>query len=1136
MKSLKKSILCILFAMVLFFSVFALMGFTTSTVNASTKDIFTAEDYTSNDRLLKEDGSLSTKEIVDFSNEVKVASNGVSFPELTQVIPSQILENGQETVSQYYGKEYGYYVVKEGDYVDVLLLDFEYEFDDGEEHSNEYIIKIKPLLQQRFLKFYNEGQCYWLKEKNFYKYYVANPRFFISLKNENSLNYGDLNYTKAGDKGAAIVQTRLNYGKVSYKDEEDFLKEGLKITGKKLLDYAIKAISQKFPLVSIIKDAISNNLDIYKQGQEQIVIADNEGNIVSLPEISNQHSDSQYLSYCRTAAFLPEDEIILSADENSYADYIVRIDEPEGGSCISRLDQICEFDIVRRNGNYSSMEHVAGNWYDENAQSLQFSKQRILFEDQEPEFKVTEENVEGDNIPVYLLPNGKQTIAFKPDYSAYYKFDLEDSTGLNLSVIDSDGNAVKDNGYYDLKGGENYNIIVTSGDEKAITSLGISLVDGKSSGTVYAKEQRLVKLNISQSDVYNLSTNNSYCLINDILVKSSRGFINYSEYSGYTHLPTVSVPLQEGEYYVLIYNSSAVNRSFNLGAEECAVGEVGETNTVNTDGMNYVYIKFEIDTGDYIGTILNAENYKVLDYSLESIPIYRLSNGNFLVENNGNVLYIGVLAGEGTTNVLLNLSENSTMWKINGEVVDNNKAELERGNSYEIEFYINGIEQGDTFIFNFNGAPDGLAEAINFTDNILTIKDYCPTDYSFTVKYYFNALAESISGLEITPVYTVTFEGIDITNDEELTFNWVQTDDLATIYYEVSNGTISCNGSVDTTGYVVGNTYGEGLTQYLSSFGISNVTITISKIDVTTSKGAMAVNLKTPFTAKVHMAYASGSGTKNNPYIISCNRHFENMGINTDADTYFTITKYLKLEGNVIEDFYGIIESKDLVVISWTPEDKQKMGIIINNSGTIRNLQVNVNYNFNLTGLWGHTVGGIVCNNEDSGLIENCSVTMIRASKLNHTTTVGGIAGINNGTINNCYATVDVITGGTFGGIAGINYGTITDSCGMGDIVQKVETYEGCYELSYVGGIAGVNGAGGEISNCVGGTRDDSYLYVIIDVANVDDANLAPYSGPIAGENKGTVKDCSNYGYAIRTGNLHTGSNYNQLRNINNII
>lgn len=1138
MKKTKKVILSLLVAMIILLSAFALMGFTTNaSVYADSKTYFSPEKYTESDALLNSDGSESYKNIQTFSNEVKAASIGTSFPELTQVIPRQYLESTQTNATySYNGKEYGFYVVKEDNHFDVLLIDFVYEFEDSDEHSDiEYKIRIKPLLQQTFLRIEDNGTYEWVKSVfNNYTYYVANPRFMATVQNENALNYGDSGYSKENDDGTIILQFRTNYGKVRYATEEDFWAIIEEFNANQMLDSFIDILdSFTYNLAGTVRDYVELGLDIYETGKETTVLTDNENNIFTQYSKEAQKENPQIEGYSRKAGFMPKEEMILSADDDSYAEFIVVLND---SNYKTRLTQYCEFDIVRRLTNYSSMEYVAGNWYDENAQSLQFSKQRILFEDQEPKFEVTEEYVEGDNVPVYLLPNGKQTIAFKPDYSAYYKFDLEDSTGLNLSVIDTDGNAVKDNGYYDLKGGENYNIIVTSGDEKAITSLGISLVDGKSSGTVYAKEQRLVKLNISQSDVYNLSTNNSYCLINDILVKSSRGFINYSEYSGYTHLPTVSVPLPEGEYYVLIYNSSAVNRSFNLGAEECAVGEVGETNTVNTDGMNYVYIKFEIDTGDYIGTILNAENYKVLDYSLESIPIYRLSNGNFLVENNGNVLYIGVLAGEGTTNVLLNLSENSTMWKINGEVVDNNKAELERGNSYEIEFYINGIEQGDTFIFNFNGAPDGLAEAINFTDNILTIKDYCPTDYSFTVKYYFNALAESISGLEITPVYTVTFEGIDITNDEELTFNWVQTDDLATIYYEVSNGTISCNGSVDTTGYVVGNTYGEGLTQYLSSFGISNVTITISKIDVTTSKGAMAVNLKTPFTAKVHMAYASGSGTKNNPYIISCNRHFENMGINTDADTYFTITKYLKLEGNVIEDFYGIIESKDLVVISWTPEDKQKMGIIINNSGTIRNLQVNVNYNFNLTGLWGHTVGGIVCNNEDSGLIENCSVTMIRASKLNHTTTVGGIAGINNGTINNCYATVDVITGGTFGGIAGINYGTITDSCGMGDIVQKVETYEGCYELSYVGGIAGVNGAGGEISNCVGGTRDDSYLYVIIDVANVDDANLAPYSGPIAGENKGTVKDCSNYGYAIRTGNLHTGSNYNQLRNINNII
>lgn len=1139
----KKYTLFIVTLIMILFVISGIYFSSSKNVYADTGNI-SLEEYTDSDELM---GS-NEKNIVDFANEVNSMEEDDVVADLTKVIPVEYVRFVEEGYTfQYNGKEYGFFVCHRrlvgGDIggtklIDVVLIDFTYSYVDI-----KCSLSIK-LLMQVTLQYHNDNgiETWTIHHENAKKdYYIVNPRFVSILQNENDLNYGDNGYVKRNDYGTIIQQATLNYNGAIIVNDGVTSEEGIAMFHSALsglADFAIGLIP--IPQVGTVYSAIANICDFVETLRDSI-----DYEIASLSQGADgeilyksrgvQENEPETIPFSRVMATAPQNEILLTDDPSSYMRCNTILDNSISRS---RIIQCVQFDILQTSKAEPLKNRKFMNALDDDEKRIPFAayQEKILFEDQNPKFEVVENNIEGVNIPVYILPNGKQTIAFKPDYSAYYKFDFEDSTGLNLSVIDSNGNAVKDNGYYDLKDGENYSIIVTSGDEKAITSLGISLVDGKSSGTVYAKEQRLVKLNISQSDVYNLSTNNSYCLIDDILVKTSRGFIKYSEYSGYTPNSTVSVPLQKGEYYVLVYNSSAVNRSFNLGAEECAVGEVGETNAVNTDGMNYVYIKFEIDAGDYIGTILNAENYKVLDCSLESIPISRLSDGNFFVENNGDVLYIGVLAGEGTTNVLLNLSENSTMWKINGEVVDNNKAELERGNSYEIEFYINGIEQGDTFIFNFNGAPDGLAEAINFTGNILTIKDYCLTDYSFTVKYYFNALAESISGLEITPVYTVTFEGIDITNDEELTFNWVQTDDLATIYYEVSNGTISCDGSVDTTGYVVGNTYSEDLTQYLSSFGISNVTITISKIDVTTSKGAMAVNLKTPFTAKVHMAYGSGSGTKNNPYIISCNRHFENMGINTDADTYFTITKYLKLEGNVIEDFYGIIESKDLVVISWTPEDKQKMGIIINNSGTIRNLQVNVNYNFNLTGLWGHTVGGIVCNNEDSGLIENCSVTMIRASKLNHTTTVGGIAGINNGTINNCYATVDVITGGTFGGIAGINYGTITDSCGMGDIVQKVETYEGCYELSYVGGIAGVNGAGGEISNCVGGTRDDSYLYVIIDVANVDDANLAPYSGPIAGENKGTVKDCSNYGYAIRTGNLHTGSNYNQLRNINNII
>lgn len=134
MTKVQKFLLSVILAFGVVFSCFVAMSVTETIAYADNTTYYTAEQYTNSDYLLLDNGEESlTKTIKDFSDEVKSASIGTSFPELTQAIPSQILENSQETVSQYYGKEYGYYVVKEGDYVDVLLLDFEYEFDDGED-------------------------------------------------------------------------------------------------------------------------------------------------------------------------------------------------------------------------------------------------------------------------------------------------------------------------------------------------------------------------------------------------------------------------------------------------------------------------------------------------------------------------------------------------------------------------------------------------------------------------------------------------------------------------------------------------------------------------------------------------------------------------------------------------------------------------------------------------------------------------------------------------------------------------------------------------------------------------------------------------------------------------------------------
>ena len=1136
--------------MVMLLSAFALMGFTTNvSAYADSKAYFSDEKYTESDFLLCSDGSESYKNIQTFSNEVKSASIGTSFPELTQVIPSQILENSQETVSQYYGKEYGYYVVKEGDYVDVLLLDFEYEFDDGEEHSNEYIIKIKPLLQQRFLKFYNEGQYHWLKENNFYKYYVANPRFFISLQNENSLNYGDPSYTKADDKGAAIVQTRLNYGRVSYKDEEDFINEGLKIAGKKLLDYTIKTISIEFPLVGVIKDAISNNLDIYKQGQEQIVIADNEDNIISLPGINNQKTDSQYLSYSRTAAFLPEDEIILSADENSYADYIVRIDEPDGGSCISRLDQICEFDIVRRNGNYSSMEHVAGNWYDEDDQALTFSKQRILFEDQEPQFNITENNIEGEDIPVYLLQSGRQKIAFSPDYSGYYNFETD--ADVSVSVTDGNGNEVaSEQGDIYLRMGRTYTLTLSnSKNEKVISDLSVNLADRAPDKETSANEKIILRVNFHQDDVYKLSTGNSNVLIKDILVGGVNGLESCDNFYDYKASENISLPLSEGEYFIVVQVQEN-NAECNFSVFGCEEKVLGEEVAVTADGKNYVFVKFSgVTEGKYAIASDSSDKvtYRIYDYSLNRVAFSGANNsGSFNISS--NIIYVGVLANS-NINFTLNSVGIAYEWRIDDNKIDlNAENELEIGRSYEIELYVNGIKQDSSYFESDNEYCIITSDSEKAT---LEIKGQCNLGVQCKIDYQVGEVRPFDCDLVLKTKYTTAFNGFDIVNDEQILLEWVHGKDLVEINYTMSKP----DGSGDeweqnyciepTNNAVIGQKYSNDLTSQVEGINkvLADVTITINEIKVQMPDGLRSftmdeLGLVSEYT--VNCFYGDGFGTQGDPYEISCNRHFENLGLNTYSNTHFTITKYLELEGNVVENFKGIIDNNNLTILKWTPKDAQEMGIFINNSGTIRNLQVNINYNFDLTGLWGHTVGGIVCNNKETGIIEDCSVTMLRASKLGFTSVVGGIVGVNDGTIRDCWATADVTTYGTFGVIAGINNGTITGCCGMGDVIQKVDTYEGCYELSQVGGIAGINGKDGKICNCVGGTWDDSYLSVVIDVEYNDDEDLAPYSGPIAGENKGEISECSNNGYNIDTGNLHSWwawfHDYDQLKNINNTI
>ena len=108
-------------------------------VEASTSSTyFSAEIYTEDDHLLQPNGGLSNRLITDFAADVKQGTVGQSYPELSQVVPLEYLETTETNAEfAYNGKEYGFYMAKSGNFFDVLLTDFIYEFDDVNHTNNE---------------------------------------------------------------------------------------------------------------------------------------------------------------------------------------------------------------------------------------------------------------------------------------------------------------------------------------------------------------------------------------------------------------------------------------------------------------------------------------------------------------------------------------------------------------------------------------------------------------------------------------------------------------------------------------------------------------------------------------------------------------------------------------------------------------------------------------------------------------------------------------------------------------------------------------------------------------------------------------------------------------------------------------
>ena len=139
-------------------------------------------------------------------------------------------------------------------------------------------------------------------------------------------------------------------------------------------------------------------------------------------------------------------------------------------------------------------------------------------------------------------------------------------------------------------------------------------------------------------------------------------------------------------------------------------------------------------------------------------------------------------------------------------------------------------------------------------------------------------------------------------------------------------------------------------------------------------------------------------------------------------------------------------------------------GVAGQNDGTIQNCYVNA---IQIAGIG--IVGGVAGRND--GTIQHCMVT---GEAVKGKGSIGGMAGWNGGTIANGYTTIHVKSfdrdfesyDNTFGGIAGYNDGSVNFCYATGNITGAVTSAAGGAFPAGAGGIVGFN-AGGEIQNCV---------------------------------------------------------------------
>lgn len=430
--------------------------------------------------------------------------------------------------------------------------------------------------------------------------------------------------------------------------------------------------------------------------------------------------------------------------------------------------------------------------------------------------------------------------------------------------------------------------------------------------------------------------------------------------------------------------------------------------------------------------------------------------------------------------------------------------------------------------------------------------------------------AVQIDGEGEVGTYTVQDDG---SAEAEIPLYWSDRDEdhTVTAWYPATDGTLDLGDQSQSLAYLLGAT---GTGDYQTPVTLS-FTHALAKVRVTPTDDALGEVQSLQLYAYTQCTYEKGTvvqGSQEGWIEMKKCEYTENGATITcwEANVVpgYTITK---LQANGTEErnlsaaitpeagkFYNITLDYDpgyteVSEGNYTVDNEKglkNLAKLVNNGET--NINITLTGDITLTGEWtpigtesrpytgnfdggGHTITGLKIDKSGTdyvgligclgsgGKVQDVTLTNISVSGAN---CVGGIAGQNYGTVENCSVN-GTVTGKGFtdtGGIAGSNYGTISGCSAEGTVTGSVNvggiaglgapnydtgtgsligsTIEGCHSTAAVSGISSVGGVLGNLGN-------NSFLMACYSTGNVTATLTTGYVGGVVGINsQGTVTGC----------------------------